>query len=54
MDTDTEVKRVVRERYASAAVTSRQCCGAAAGKGLAQSDLGLDAAAVAREGARQL
>jgi arsenite methyltransferase len=42
METDTEIKRVVRERYASAAVTSKRCCGAAEGKGLAQSDLGLD------------
>ena len=42
MDTEADIKRVVRERYASAAATSKRCCGATAGKGLAQPDLGLD------------
>lgn len=42
METENEIKRVVRDRYASAALTTKRCCGAAAGKGLAQSDLGLD------------
>ncbi len=42
MDTEADIKRVVRERYASAAATSKRCCGEAAGKGLAQPDLGLD------------
>jgi ubiquinone/menaquinone biosynthesis C-methylase UbiE len=42
VDTEAEIKRVVRERYASAAATSKRCCGATAGRGLAQPDLGLD------------
>lgn len=42
MDTETDIKRVVRERYAAAARTSDRCCGAAAGKGLAQSELGVN------------
>lgn len=42
MNTESEIKRAVRERYASAALTANRCCGAAAGKGLTQPDLGLD------------
>lgn len=42
MNTATDIKQVVRERYASAARTSNRCCGAAAGKGLAQSELGVN------------
>lgn len=42
MDTEAEIKQVVRERYASAAATSQRCCGATAGKELAHPNLGLD------------
>jgi ubiquinone/menaquinone biosynthesis C-methylase UbiE len=42
MDTEADIKQVVRERYASAAATSKRCCGATAGKGLANPDLRLD------------
>ena len=38
---DVEIKQVVRERYASAAATSKRCCGRPPGE-LAQPDLGLD------------
>ena len=40
--TDTEIKQVVRERYAAAALTKGSCCGSQSGDGGAGPDLGLD------------